>query len=137
MAEGGTVELEKVLLVADGDKVSIGNPMVAGAKVKATARENGKAEKVIVFKYKPKVRYRRRNGHRQLYTRLSIDSITAPGMAKPKAEKPVKAVTKARAAKETKPAKATSAAKPARATKTTAKRTVTRTKKKEETANGA
>ena len=105
VAEGGTVELDRVLLVADGDKVSIGNPVVTGAKVKATARETGKADKVIVFKYKPKVRYRRKNGHRQLYTRLSIDSITAPGMAKPKAEKPAKAVTKSKAVKETKPAR--------------------------------
>ncbi len=87
MAEGGTVELDRVLMVADGDKVAVGNPVVEGAKVTATAKENGKGDKVIVFKYKAKVRYRRKNGHRQQYTRLSIDSITAPGIAEAKPAK--------------------------------------------------
>jgi len=87
VAEGGTVELDRVLMVADGDKVAVGNPVVEGAKVTATAKENGKGDKVIVFKYKAKVRYRRKNGHRQQYTRLSIDSITAPGIAEAKPAK--------------------------------------------------
>jgi large subunit ribosomal protein L21 len=87
VAEGGTVELDRVLLIADGDKVTVGKPFIEGAKVMATAQHNGKGDKVIVFKYKPKVRYRRKNGHRQLYTRLSIDQILAPGM---EAAKPVK-----------------------------------------------
>lgn len=120
MEEGGTVELDRVLLVADGDKVAVGNPVVAGAKVTATAKENGRGAKVIVFKYKAKVRYRRKNGHRQSYTRLSIDSITAPGMAEAKP---------AKAAKEAKPAKAAKEAKPAKRTRPK--------KKKEETADGA
>lgn len=107
VTEGGTVELDRVLLVSDGKKITVGNPLVEGARVTATAKENGKSDKVVVFKYKPKVRYRRKNGHRQLYTRLSIDSITAPGIAKPK---------------------------PARAAKSTKK--TTRRKKKEDKANG-
>ncbi len=87
MSDGGTVELDRVLLIADGDNVSVGKPFIEGAKVLATAQHSGKGDKVIVFKYKPKVRYRRKNGHRQLYTRLSIDSIMAPGMEE---AKPVK-----------------------------------------------
>ncbi len=87
MADGGTVELDRVLLIADGDKVTIGKPFIEGAKVLATAQHSAKGDKVIVFKYKPKVRYRRKNGHRQLYTRLSIDKILAPGMEE---AKPVK-----------------------------------------------
>lgn len=96
--DGGTVELDRVLMVADGDKVTVGNPVIDGAKVTATAQGNGRADKVIVFKYKPKVRYRRKNGHRQQYTRLSIDSITAPGMAKPK---PAKKTTRRKKIEET------------------------------------
>jgi len=75
VAEGDTVELDKVLLIADGDKVTVGQPAVEGAKVVATSQGEGKGEKIIVFKYKSKVRYRRKKGHRQLYTRLLIDRI--------------------------------------------------------------
>ena len=75
VAEGDTVELDKVLLIADGDKVTVGQPAVEGAKVVATSQGEGKGEKIIVFKYKSKVRYRRKKGHRQLYTRLLIDKI--------------------------------------------------------------
>ncbi len=75
VAEGDTIELDKVLLIADGDKVTVGRPIVEGAKVVATSQGEGKGEKIIVFKYKPKVRYRRKRGHRQLYTRLAIDKI--------------------------------------------------------------
>lgn len=87
MAEGGAVELDRVLLIADGDNVTVGKPFIEGAKVLAKAQHNGKGDKVIVFKYKPKVRYRRKNGHRQLFTRLSIDKISAPGIEE---AKPVK-----------------------------------------------
>jgi len=72
---GSSVELNNVLMVADGDKVVTGQPMVKGAKVKATVVEQGKGKKVIVFKYKPKTRYSKKTGHRQQYTRLSIDKI--------------------------------------------------------------
>ena len=81
------MELDKVLLIADNDKITVGKPVIDGAKVLATVQENGSGEKVIVFKYKPKVRYRRKLGHRQLYTRLSIDKIAAPGTVE---DKPVK-----------------------------------------------
>lgn len=78
VTEGSTVELDRVLLLGDGDKVTVGTPLVEGARVVATAQGNGRGRKVIVFKYKPKVRYRRKTGHRQPYTRLSIDRIEAP-----------------------------------------------------------
>ena len=75
MAEGNTVWLDKVLLIANGDKVTVGTPTIDGAKVLATSQGEGKAKKIIVFKYKPKVRYRKKTGHRQFYTRLTIDKI--------------------------------------------------------------
>ena len=78
VSEGNTVELDKVLLIADGDKVTVGTPTVDGAKVIATSQGDGKGKKIIVFKYKPKVRYRKKTGHRQLYTRLAIDKIVGP-----------------------------------------------------------
>ena len=74
-AGGDTVELDKVYLVADGDKVTVGKPTIAGAKVIATVVGNGKKDKVIVYKFKAKVRYRRKKGHRQPYTRLAIKEI--------------------------------------------------------------
>ena len=73
--EGSTIELKKVLLIADGEKVSVGRPWVEGAKVVATAIGEEKGKKVLVFKYKSKVRYRRKRGHRQLHTRLAIEQI--------------------------------------------------------------
>ena len=79
MAEGSTTELDKVLLIADGSKVTVGTPTIDGAKVIATSQGNGKGKKIIVFKYKPKVRYRKKTGHRQLYTRLIIDKIVDSG----------------------------------------------------------
>ena len=79
MAEGDTAELDKVLLIADGDKVTVGTPTIDGARVLATSQGTGKGKKIIVFKYKPKVRYRKKTGHRQLYTRLVIDKIVESG----------------------------------------------------------
>ena len=81
VAEGDTVELGRVLLIADDDKVTIGTPTIDGAKVMATSQGEGRGKKIIVFKYKPKVRYRKKTGHRQFYTRLAIDKIVEPGAA--------------------------------------------------------
>ncbi len=78
IAEGKKVDLDKVVLIADGDKVMVGTPTVTGAKVIATSQGESKGDKIIVFKYKPKVRYRKKTGHRQHYTRLVIDKIVAP-----------------------------------------------------------
>jgi len=77
--DGKPIELDRVLLIADNDKVTAGRPIVDGVKVLATSQGDGKGEKIIVFKYKPKVRYHKKTGHRQLYTRLSIDKIVVPG----------------------------------------------------------
>ena len=71
------VELDKVLMVADGENVLVGHPVLGEAKVSATVVEHGLGRKVIVFKYRPKQRYRRKQGHRQPYTRLRIDKIEA------------------------------------------------------------
>lgn len=73
--EGDSIELDRVYLVAEGDKVTLGSPTIAGAKVIADVVGEGKKDKVIVFKFKPKVRYRRKKGHRQPYTRLAIKEI--------------------------------------------------------------
>ena len=78
VAPGNTVELDRVLLITDGDKMTVGTPTIEGAKVVATSEGEGKGKKIIVFKYKPKVRYRKKTGHRQLYTRLVIDKIVTP-----------------------------------------------------------
>lgn len=71
---GDSVELD-VLLVADGDNVTIGTPLVAGAKVTTTVVEHFRGEKIRIFKYKPKERQRKQGGHRQDYTRLKVESI--------------------------------------------------------------
>ena len=97
MAEGDTIDLNRVLLVSDGEKVTVGTPTVDGAKVVATSQGGGKAKKIIVFKYKPKVRYRKKTGHRQLYTRLVIDKILAPGVAQ---GEPIKKVRQRKRSKE-------------------------------------
>ena len=75
--EGSTVELDRVLLLADGEKITAGAPTVAGAKVTAKVEAQTRLKKIIVFKYKHKVRYRRKTGHRQPVTRLSIQQIVA------------------------------------------------------------
>ena len=79
--EGAAVELDRVLLLAEGDDVKVGTPTVEGARVMATVQEEGRGRKIIVFRYKPKVRYRRKTGHRQAYTRLLINSIVGSGVA--------------------------------------------------------
>ena len=74
---GETVTFDKVLAVLDGDKATFGAPVVDGAKVTASVVKNGKGKKVIVFKYKPKKGYRRKQGHRQPYTKVTIGKIEA------------------------------------------------------------
>jgi large subunit ribosomal protein L21 len=77
--EGDTVELDRVLLIADGDQVTVGTPTISGAKVIATALGEAKGKKIVAFKYKPKVRYRRKIGHRQIHTKLAIKDIVPGG----------------------------------------------------------
>ena len=73
---GNAVTFDKVLAVIDGDKATFGTPLVNGAKVDATVAKNGKGKKIIVFKYKPKKGYRRKQGHRQPYTKVTIGKIS-------------------------------------------------------------
>ena len=73
------VELSQVLMIADGDDVTIGTPAIEGAKVVASCLGEGKSKKIIILRYKNKVRSRRKTGHRQPYTRLLIKEIVKPG----------------------------------------------------------
>lgn len=72
---GESLEIADVLMVSDGDSITVGAPLVTGAKVMAEIVEHGKGEKIVIFKYKPKVRYRKRTGHRQQFTKLAIKQI--------------------------------------------------------------
>ncbi len=76
VAEGETVVFDQVLVVS-GDEVKIGNPTVAGASVSARVVKEGKGKKVIVYKYKRKTGYHKKNGHRQQYTQVKIEKINA------------------------------------------------------------
>ncbi|HWI51326.1 MAG TPA: 50S ribosomal protein L21, partial [Symbiobacteriaceae bacterium] len=69
--------LDKVLMVNTDGKLNVGAPYVAGAKVTATVKAQGKAKKIIVFKYHNKVNYRRKTGHRQPFTAVTIEKIEA------------------------------------------------------------
>jgi large subunit ribosomal protein L21 len=94
VADGEDIELSKVLLIADGKDTIIGSPTIDGAKVTATCLGEEKGDKIIVFRYKPKVRYRKKTGHRQLYSRLEIREIVKPGEeAAPKKTRKKKAAT--------------------------------------------
>lgn len=74
---GQTVEIDNVLMVNKDGQVKVGNPYVAGAKVELKVQEHGKGKKIIVFKYKPKKNYRRKQGHRQPYTAVVVEKILA------------------------------------------------------------
>ena len=74
---GETVTFDKVLAVVDGDNAKFGAPTVDGASVTANVVKNGKGKKILVFKYKPKKNYRRRQGHRQPYTKVEITKVNA------------------------------------------------------------
>lgn len=74
---GETIEFNTVMAVSKDGKLAVGAPYVAGATVKASVVEQGKAKKVIVFKYKAKKDYRRKQGHRQPFTKIKIEKIEA------------------------------------------------------------
>ncbi|MGI6647733.1 MAG: 50S ribosomal protein L21 [Bacillota bacterium] len=75
VVEGETVNLDKVLALKKGEELIMGSPLVEGARVVAQVLEHGRGKKIIVFKYKPKKNYRRKQGHRQPYTQLRIEKI--------------------------------------------------------------
>ncbi|MFP3855097.1 MAG: 50S ribosomal protein L21 [Anaerolineales bacterium] len=108
---GSELIFDQVLLTSQDGSVQVGQPVVKNAQVKATVVGQVRGPKILVFKYKPKIRYRRRQGHRQHYTRVLIDEIIYPGgekaapkkaeskpeapvEPKEKAEKPAKAAEK-------------------------------------------
>jgi large subunit ribosomal protein L21 len=94
---GKPVEFNEVLLIVDEKAVQVGDPLVKGASVKGEVLDQVKAKKVIVFKYIPKERYRRKQGHRQRYTQVRISEIVAGGAKKAavaKAEEPPQAESK-------------------------------------------
>ena len=74
---GQAITFDKVLAILDGDKATFGAPIVEGASVAATVVKNGKGKKVRIFKYNPKKGYRKRQGHRQPYTKVQIGAIQA------------------------------------------------------------
>lgn len=79
LVPGSDVEIDTVLLVSTGSEILIGQPLVENASVKATVDRQGRGEKLIVFKYKSKKRYRRKTGHRQNYTYLTINDVVVNG----------------------------------------------------------
>ena len=147
---GAPFTFDRVLLIGDGDKVTVGTPVVAGASVSATVIGETLGPKLVIFKFKQKVKYRRRNGHRQHLTQVRIDTINPtevkrvppskakkPAVVEPKAEeKPMAkpkaaprtarpraakaAAAKAAAPKKAAPADAAAKARPRRSVKTKA-----------------
>jgi large subunit ribosomal protein L21 len=74
---GSSVTFDKVLMVADGENIRVGQPVLENVAVQAQIVEQDKAKKILVFKYKRRKRYRRKNGHRQPFTAIRIDGIEA------------------------------------------------------------
>ena len=74
---GSKVVIDKVLMIADGEKTTIGAPLVAGAKVSVTVLSHGRADKVMIFKFRRRKHYRKTQGHRQSFTEIQIDTIAA------------------------------------------------------------
>ena len=76
-AEGAKVDLDEVLMVGEGDKVQVGAPFLEGGKVTATVMSHGRGKKVEIVKFRRRKHHRKQMGHRQSYTELQIDSISA------------------------------------------------------------
>ena len=75
-ADGDKIEFDKVLLVGEGEKVSIGTPFVEGGKVEATVQSQGRRRKIDVIKFKRRKNYHRHHGHRQAYTEIRVTGIS-------------------------------------------------------------
>jgi len=135
--EKAKVEFDKVVMIVAGENSIVGQPYVEGAKIAGTVLLNSKNQKVLVYKQRCKKGYRKKQGHRQMFSRVMIDSIEFPGKenlpaAEVKAEKPAKAAKKAttkKVAAKAEPAQAektTEVKKPAAKKATTAKKTTTK-----------
>lgn len=118
---GEKVGLERVLMLVDGEEVTVGTPTVGGIQVNTTVMDHFKGPKLIVFKYSPKKRIRVKGGHRQQYTRLMVDGIGKPGETR-KASKAEKAEAPAVEKAEKKVEKKEAAAKEKKAEKAPAKK---------------
>lgn len=73
--EGDSIELDQVLMIADGDKLKIGTPTIDGSKVTATIKSHGRGKKVEIMKFRRRKHHQKRTGHRQYYTEIEITSI--------------------------------------------------------------
>ncbi len=118
--EGKKVTFDKVILVSEEGKVQVGNPYVKGVKVEGKVISHGKGKKIIVFKMKPKKNYRRKQGHRQPYTKVEITGIKIAAK-KTETAKTSKATKTEEAAKTTKTATKKAETKTTTAKKTTKK----------------
>jgi large subunit ribosomal protein L21 len=105
---GASITFDRVLLIGDGDETTVGTPLVSGASVSGTVLGEELGPKLVIFKFKQKVKYRRRTGHRQHMSLVRIDEITASGRTV-KAEAAPKPEPKAAATAEAKPKRATRA----------------------------
>lgn len=140
---GASVTFDRVLLVGDGDEVTIGTPTVAGASVTGTVLREERGPKIIIFKFKQKAKYRRRTGHRQDMVRVRIDEISASGKrstaeaAPQKAEPKAKGEPKAKAEPKATAAPKRAAAKPKASASTTAEKPKRATRAKAASTEGA
>jgi large subunit ribosomal protein L21 len=102
---GASITFDRVLLIGDGDETTVGTPLVSGATVSGTVLGEELGPKLVIFKFKQKVKYRRRTGHRQHLTRVRIDEINAEGKPKSRtAAKPKEKLEAAPAAEASAPA---------------------------------
>ena len=127
---GKKFDIERVLLMADGEDVLVGTPTVSGIEVKVTVVDHVKGPKIDRFKYRPKKRIRVRGGHRQQYTLLMVDFIGKPGeerkVEKPEPKKKVEVVEVAAEAEEAPKAKKQAPAKKEAGAKSTEKKSSTK-----------
>jgi len=130
---GASVKLEQTLLIADGENVTVGTPVIKDFPVWATVLEHFKGAKVTIFNYSPKKRIRVKTGHRQNYTRLTVEQIGGSELVKKEPAKKVEKAVKAKAEAETEQVKAEPVKKPA----ATARKAAPKTEKKPATKTAA
>jgi large subunit ribosomal protein L21 len=99
-AAGDKVTYDRVLLIADGDKITVGSPAVEGASVQAVILDHVKGDKVLVFKKKRRKHYKVKNGHRQPYTQIKIEAVSSSSAEKKATKKAAKPKATAEAAAE-------------------------------------
>ncbi|MDA1028559.1 MAG: 50S ribosomal protein L21 [Bacteroidetes bacterium] len=97
---GTKVTFDRVLLIADGENITVGSPAVEGASVQAVIVDHVKGDKVLVFKKKRRKRYKVKNGHRQPYTKIKIEAVSATGAKEKASKKAAKPKAAAEAAAE-------------------------------------